>query len=143
MELSDLACQHLADMMNTIAKGAEWPEALRVARAAFLAKDEKDALAPLAYRVLLMLPTIYRTWAKIRLRRLKPWIAAWKLPEMYAGIEGQGAADESYSTALQIEHCMVHGVDFTGGEGHLMSTSVLARFSDRSFTQCCKKRACQ
>ena len=34
---------------------------------------------------------------------------------MYAGIEGQGAADASYGTALQIEHCMVHGVDFTRG----------------------------
>ena len=86
-----------------------------MARAAFLTKDAKDALNPLAYRALLMLPTIYRTWAKIRLRHLKPRIAAWKLPEMYVGIEGQGAADASYSTALQIEHCMVHGVDFTGG----------------------------
>ena len=101
--------------MNAIEKGAEWPEALQVARAAFLAKDAKDALNPLAYRVLLMLPYVYRTWAKIRLKDLKPWIAAWTLPEMYAGIEGQGAADAAYSTALQIEHCMVNGVDFTGG----------------------------
>ena len=62
-----------------------------------------------------MLPYVYRTWAKIRLKDLKPWIAAWTMPEMYAGIEGQGAADAAYSTALQIEHCMVNGVDFTGG----------------------------
>ena len=62
-----------------------------------------------------MLPNVYRTWATIRLKDLKPWIAAWTLPEMYAGIEGQGAADAAYSTALQIEHCMVNGLDFTGG----------------------------
>ena len=114
-ELSDCAYQYLADMMNTIEQGAPWPEALLSARAAFLAKDANDALIPLAYGVLLMLPRIYRTWANIRLKHLKPWIAAWKLPEMYAGIEGQGAADASYGTASQIEHCMVHGVDFTGG----------------------------
>ena len=113
-ELSDGAYQHLVDMMNTIEQGAAWPEALLPARAAFLAKDTTDALNLLAYRVLLMLPSVYRTWAKIRLKHLKRWIAAWKLPEMYAGIEGQGAADASYGTALQIEHYMVHGVEFTG-----------------------------
>ena len=62
-ELLDLAYQHLADMMNTIEQGAPWPEALLSARAFFLAKDTNDALNPLAYRVLLMLPSIYRTWA--------------------------------------------------------------------------------
>ena len=70
-ELSDLVYQHLADMMNTIEQGAPWPEALLFARAAFLAKDTNDALNPLAYRVLLMVPIIYRTWAKIRLKHLK------------------------------------------------------------------------
>ena len=71
-ELSGLAYQHLADMMNNIEQGAPWPEALLSARAAFLAKDTNDALHPLAYRVLLMLPSIYRTWAKIRLKHVKP-----------------------------------------------------------------------
>ena len=131
-ELSDLAYQRLADMMNAIEKGAEWPEALKVARAAFLATDAKDALNPLAYRVLLMLPTIYRTWAKIRLRDLKPWIAAWKLPEMYVGIEGQGAADAAYSTALQIEHCM----EWTSREERRMYTNASTKSNDRSYMLC-------
>ena len=71
-ELSDSAYQHLADMMNTIEKCAPWFEALLSARAAFLAKDANGALNPLAYGVLLMLPSINRTCAKIRLEHLKP-----------------------------------------------------------------------
>lgn len=70
--LSDCAYQCLADMMNTIEQGAEWHEALRSAQSAFLAKDAEDALNPLAYRVLLMLPSVYRTLAHVRLKHLKP-----------------------------------------------------------------------
>lgn len=63
-ELSDCAYQHLADMVNIIEQGAAWPEALLSAQAAFLAKDANDVLNPLAYGVLLMLPSIYPTWAR-------------------------------------------------------------------------------
>ena len=67
-------------MLNDIEKGAPWPEQLKSARAAFLSKDPEDELNPLAYRVLLMLPAIYRMWSKTRLRHLAPWIAEWALP---------------------------------------------------------------
>ena len=69
-----------------------------MARAAFLANEADSGMAPLAYRVPLMLPSVYRLWGKIRLAQLQPWIAMWALPQIYAVIEGQGANGASYAT---------------------------------------------
>ena len=85
------------------------------ARAAFMAKDEEDNLNTLAYRVLLMLPSIYRLWGITRLAHLQPWIAEWAMPEMYSGVEGQCAEEAAYNTALLLEHCRLKDTDFTGG----------------------------
>ena len=88
---------------------------MTVARAAFLAKEEDSDMDPLDYRVLLMLSSIYRVWGKIRLPQLQPWIATWDLQEIYVGVEGNGANDAAYATAVEIEYCRVHGEDYTGG----------------------------
>ena len=56
------------------------PQGMLQARAAFLSKDEQKAGDPLAYRVLLILATLYRRWACTRLRDLDDWIQAW-IPE--------------------------------------------------------------
>ena len=39
----------------------------------------------------------------------------WALPQIYAGIEGQGANDASYATAVEIELRRVHNAEYTGG----------------------------
>ena len=88
---------------------------LTLARAAFLANEEDSDMDPLDYRVLLMLSSIYRLYGKVRLAQLQPWIDSWNMPEIYAGIEGKGAADAAYATALEIEHCRVTGTRYTGG----------------------------
>ena len=62
-----------------------------------------------------MLASTYRLWGKIRLAHLQPWIDEWNLPEIYVGIEGKGAADAAYSTAIEIEHCRVAGIKYSGG----------------------------
>jgi hypothetical protein len=87
--LSKGACDHLAIMFNMIEGGAKWPDNTTVARAAFMAKEEESDMDPLDYRVLLMLSTAYRTYAKTRLEHLHPWVDSWALDEVYAGIEGQ------------------------------------------------------
>ena len=94
----------MAEMLNAIEDGAEWPVQMNQSRAAFMSKDEDDALNPLAYRVLLMLPSIYRLWGRARLDHMQPWVAEWTTPEMFAGVEGQGAEEAAYSTALLVEH---------------------------------------
>ena len=77
-----------------------------------MAKDENDLLNPLAYRVLLMLPAVYRMCSRTRLAHLQPWIEEWSTPEMYAGIERQGAEEVAFSTALLLEHCRMTGKEF-------------------------------
>ena len=84
--LSEHAYQKLAELLNIIEEGVKWPTQMETARAAFMAKDLDNALNPLAYRVLLMLPAVYRLWARTRPKHLQPWIDDWAMPEMYAGI---------------------------------------------------------
>ena len=50
-----------------------------------------------------MLPSPYRLYAEIRLKHLQPWIVEWVTPEIYAGVEGQGAADAAYETSVRME----------------------------------------
>ena len=112
--LSAKTYQALADLLNIIEEGAEWPEPMEVARAAFLTKDAQDMLNPLAYRILLMLPSTHRVWASTRFGHLQPWVQAWTTEEMYAGIEGRGTEDAAYATALLLEYCNLKKMDFTG-----------------------------
>ena len=74
--LSPKAYEALAEMLNLIEEGAEWPKQMKTARAAFLPKDDECLLNPEAYRVLLMLPAVYRLWARTRLKHLEPWVLA-------------------------------------------------------------------
>ena len=37
------------------------------------------------------------------------------MPEMYAGVEGRGAQDAAYNTALLTEWCNAMKLDLTGG----------------------------
>ena len=78
-------------MFNCIEDGANWPAQMNESRAAFMSKEEGDELNPLAFRVLLVLPAIYRLWGRTRLAHLQPWIVEWTTPEIVAGVEGQGA----------------------------------------------------
>jgi hypothetical protein len=53
-------------------------------------------------------------YTKTRLRHLAPWVKEWQLEGMFAGVEGKGAADAVYNTALRIELCKILGEDFAG-----------------------------
>ena len=37
------------------------------------------------------------------------------MDEIYAGIEGQGANDAAYATAVEIVWCRLQGMDYSGG----------------------------
>ena len=113
-----------------IEEGAQWPKQLNFARAAFLAKEEDSDMDPMDYRVLLMLASSYRLYGKIRLSHLQPWIDGWNLPEIYAGIEGKGAADAAYATAIEIEQCRVAGIKYTGGAADIFRSE--GKLSTRS-----------
>ena len=89
------AFEALATMLNLVEGGCEWPTHLRKARAAFLAKDPGNPHDPLAQRLLLMLPAVYRLWGRVRLRQLSSWAAAWDSPESYAGTNRRGPGQAS------------------------------------------------
>lgn len=69
----------------------------------------------MAYRVLLILPTLYRKWAATRLQDLYPWVGTWANEFMYAGIPGLGASDGWYQTAITLEHAQLKSNPFAGG----------------------------
>ena len=117
--LSEEACGTLAEMLNMVEEKNKWPQVMQQARAALLAKDPDDPLNPLAQRILLMLPTTYRLWTKIRLKHLTPWMEAWALPQMYAGVPGKSAADAAYKTATTIEWCRLAQQQYVGGSADI------------------------
>eukprot|EP00973_Karenia_brevis_P093384 12417085-Karenia_brevis.AAC.1 len=51
----------------------------------------------------------------MRLPYLRPWINSWKLDCMFGGMEGVGADDAWYTTALDKEFCVLSGKPFIGG----------------------------
>ena len=88
----------IIERLNAIEGGAPWPSGAHHAKAAFLPKDPDHLADPMAYRVLLILPTLYRKWAATRLHELYPWVDTWSNPYLFAGIPGFGAADGWFLT---------------------------------------------
>jgi hypothetical protein len=108
------ACDHLAIMLNMIEGGAQWPQDLNQARAAFLPKGQDDLDNCLNYRVLMILPTLYRVWAKASLERLREWIQTWACDEHYAGTGSDGAEDAWWLTSTIFEQAALDGTQLTG-----------------------------
>eukprot|EP00969_Alexandrium_andersonii_P198402 8762537-Alexandrium_andersonii.AAC.1 len=73
--------------------GHGWPRQLAEAKCVHLAKTAEVSFGPSQLRGLMILPLVYRTWGKMRLRQLSRWVAGWAMPEIYAGAKGLGASD--------------------------------------------------
>ena len=63
----------------------------------------------------MILPTLYRKWASIRLGALREWILTWACEEMFAGIPSWGAEDAWMDTALYLEEQTLLGQPVTLG----------------------------
>lgn len=83
-------------------------------------KDPEDTLNPLSYRVLLILPVLYRRCASLRLHDMAPWVHTWALPKMCAGVETTSAEDGSWLTSLVLERATVAKKPFSGGAVDIM-----------------------
>ena len=105
----------IAVLLMLIESGSPWPKGPAKARAAFLEKDEGACDIPRQFRVLLMLPCLYRRWAAARLHGLKDWTDQWGLPQISAGLGSRGAEDAWMNFSIEIEHMQVHKQDFCGG----------------------------
>ena len=87
-----LAANWLAKLLNLVEQGAPWPRRRWGKR--FLPvqnKTEEPSTDPVVYKILLILPRLYRRSASMGLHDLHEWIRRWQLPEMYAGVPGGGA----------------------------------------------------
>ena len=83
--MTQVAISWLCRLLTLIEdKGAPWPKATLQARAAFIQKPDTTDDDPLSYRVLSVLSVLYRTWAKVRLRNLLPWIRTWATEDLLA-----------------------------------------------------------
>ena len=92
---------------------------LRPAISVRSAKDPENLSDCLKYRILMILPMLYRTWAAIRLQHLDSWKAEWHCEESFAGSGNAGAEDAAWLAALQFELAGLKGENITGGTGHL------------------------
>ena len=55
----------LCMLLTLVENGHQWPAQLLNATAHMLSKDPDDPFNPLAYRLLLITPILYRAWAKL------------------------------------------------------------------------------
>ena len=92
----------LAKMLNLIERTGVWLAATVQAKATFLETYPDAPPTPLSARILLLLSTLYRKWASIRLGHLKAWISTWADSAMFVGIPGVGADDAWYNSAVDI-----------------------------------------
>ena len=97
-------------------------------------------LNPLAYRVLLMLPNIYRLWGRARLEHLQPWVKKWATEDTLAGVEGKGPAGAAYTTALLVEYCSLKKIPFSGGAADIHKC--FHQIQRPYFKNCWKKLGC-
>ena len=105
----------IADILNLIEAGARWPsDSLHIA-AHMLAKDPEDSLNPMSYRSLMVTPSLYRVWDKLRLVQLQQWTSKWILKEMFAGGSGAAASDAWYLSSLDFEMYGLQGTNYCGG----------------------------
>ena len=109
------AFEWLTAMYKMIEQGESWPDDSLTIGAHLLPKDTSDATNPLAYRILLITPSIYRLWARYRLSQLDEWASLWLPDCSFAGTIGMAAEDAWYGTALQLEKAMVDKRKLVGG----------------------------
>lgn len=88
--LSDLSFLWLAELLNLVEQGSGWPKQMTQARAVYMPKDADKERDPLAYRVVLILPAVYRLWARVRLAHITPRVDGWDLDCIYAGTSVMG-----------------------------------------------------
>ena len=62
----------------------------------------------------MILPYCYRSWAKLRLRHVSPWIRTWATEDMFAVSPGTGADAAWYRSAALREEALMQSKPFSG-----------------------------
>ena len=104
-----------ATVLNMIETGDPWPADLLHHRSSCLLKDPNTPYNPLSYRILKIMPVLYRRWASTRLRHLGPWIQTWQLDSMFAGLPDRSADDAWFHTSIEVEEAKMTNTTIIGG----------------------------
>ena len=118
--LPDSYHRPIANLLNLIEDKRELPVGNDQGRLAYLEKDPEDPYNPKAYRLLTILPVLYRRWASMRLGHIAPWTTAWGLDEIFAGVGSSGAEDAWMGFAVDLEKWQTEGTPFCGGATDLV-----------------------
>ena len=118
--MSRRTCRWIARLYNLIEDTGKWPRSSCVAKAAFVYEEGAPHGKVMSYRPLLIMSTLYRKWAAIRLISLTKWISMWAMGTMFAGIGSQGAEDAWYLAAINLEDMVIRGVPYCGGTADIM-----------------------
>lgn len=108
------ASRWLCEFFTLVEKGHDWPEPCSHARAAFLLKPSTTVDDVLPFRLLTILPCVYRLWSKARLQDLQPWLRSWLSPYHHSAIAGIGAIDAWYATSIRFENAKFKREGFSG-----------------------------
>ena len=109
------AFEWIAQIFTMVEAGCACPKDSLHIGAHLLPKDTTKPYDPLAYRILLITPALYRLWARCRLSHLQPWIEKWVPAQAYAGTLGVGAEDAWYLSSIELEHSILQGQKMVGG----------------------------
>ena len=116
--LSDQAVGCLVDLLSAIEGGAPWPRAILYGKVAFLSKVLEPEGDVLSYRLLTILPYLYRCWMGLRIHQVVR-VQAWEGIEfLHAAFRGRNATTAWWSTAAWAEEarlldipCVTSGLD--------------------------------
>ena len=112
--LSRSAYQIIADLLNLVEEGESWPDGMNEERAVFMEKETDNVDDPLKFRVLKILPALYRRWAALRLRALDEWLQKWSTDDLYAGGEPIGTITATYGVGIMMEEIHLEGEECCG-----------------------------
>ena len=104
-----------AVLYRLIEEGAPWPTSTRHAKIAHLEKQGSGLGEVMPYRPLTIMSPLYRRWASLRLKCLGRRVSKWALPQIYAGVAQQGAADATYQVLSDVEKMTLEGTRFCRG----------------------------
>ncbi|MFM7986477.1 MAG: hypothetical protein ACKPKO_44910, partial [Candidatus Fonsibacter sp.] len=78
-------CRWLAVVFNMAEDGRGWPQDLCCARSAYISKEEEPNIEDmLKYRVITVLPAVYRLWSNMRYRHCSDWAEQWAEDTQYS-----------------------------------------------------------
>ena len=112
--LPTIAMDWIVCILKLVEGGHPWPKDTPHIAAHMLAKDTTNSLSPLEYIILMITPSIYRIWGRLRLTQVQPWVEELFLSEMFAGKPGISAQDAWYGASADFELAHLQDTAYAG-----------------------------